>query len=169
MALETVMDMFKNLGPRVILVVEYGKLSGLVTVKDVLKRIAMQEKAEAAARSASLPTNSVANVEGFGGGELEILLKEAYEWAQDRWAVVAPHADRLVARFGMGGTGRRGRRQQQGERRYAHLRQSTEDRYDDTEGDTQDVALGATSSSQQQRQKKTTPEQQQFVLGADEE
>ncbi|TKY84558.1 hypothetical protein EX895_006460 [Sporisorium graminicola] len=170
MALETVMDMFKNLGPRVILVVEYGKLSGLVTVKDVLKRIAMHEKAEAAAaRSATtLPTHSV-TAEGFGGGELEVLLKEAYEWAQDRWAVVAPHADRLGARLGLGTGRRRGRGQQPpAEGRYAHL--DTDDRYNDAEDDSQGAAMGAPSSSQQQqRQKRTPADQQQFVLGADDE
>ncbi|KAI9303843.1 chloride channel [Cunninghamella echinulata] len=37
--LETVMDMFKQLGPRVILLEKRGKLVGLVTVKDVLKYI----------------------------------------------------------------------------------------------------------------------------------
>lgn len=35
--LETVMEMFKKLGPRVILVELRGKVCGLVTVKDVLK------------------------------------------------------------------------------------------------------------------------------------
>ncbi|KAJ6263802.1 hypothetical protein Dda_2374 [Drechslerella dactyloides] len=37
MALETVMQIFKKLGPRVILVEQRGRLNGLVTVKDVLK------------------------------------------------------------------------------------------------------------------------------------
>ncbi|KAI1321715.1 voltage gated chloride channel [Xylariaceae sp. FL0255] len=35
--LETVMDMFRKIGPRVILIEHYGKLTGLVTVKDCLK------------------------------------------------------------------------------------------------------------------------------------
>jgi len=35
--LETVMEMFKKLGPRVILVELKGKVCGLITVKDVLK------------------------------------------------------------------------------------------------------------------------------------
>jgi chloride channel 3/4/5 len=35
--LETVMDMFKQLGPRVVLLEERGRLRGLVTIKDVLK------------------------------------------------------------------------------------------------------------------------------------
>ncbi|KAI8343231.1 chloride channel [Chlamydoabsidia padenii] len=41
--LETVMDMFKQLGPRVILLEQRGKLIGLVTVKDVLKYIVHME------------------------------------------------------------------------------------------------------------------------------
>ncbi|KAI0478591.1 voltage gated chloride channel [Xylariaceae sp. FL0804] len=43
--LETVMDMFRKIGPRVILVERRGRLAGLVTVKDCLK---FQFKAEAA-------------------------------------------------------------------------------------------------------------------------
>ncbi|KAI7905616.1 chloride channel [Cokeromyces recurvatus] len=41
--LETVMDIFKQLGPRVVLLEERGKLKGLVTVKDVLKYTARME------------------------------------------------------------------------------------------------------------------------------
>ncbi|KAG1458982.1 hypothetical protein G6F46_006445 [Rhizopus delemar] len=44
--LETVMDMFKQLGPRVVLLEERGRLKGLVTVKDVLKYIAHTESME---------------------------------------------------------------------------------------------------------------------------
>ncbi|KAI9321803.1 chloride channel [Dichotomocladium elegans] len=44
--LETVMDMFKQLGPRVILLERRGRLLGLVTVKDVLKYMAHMENAE---------------------------------------------------------------------------------------------------------------------------
>ncbi|KAF7724004.1 glycerol ethanol, ferric requiring protein [Apophysomyces ossiformis] len=49
--LETVMDMFKQLGPRVVLLEHRGKLVGLVTVKDVLKYMAhMETNAEDAIR-----------------------------------------------------------------------------------------------------------------------
>ncbi|GAC93818.1 chloride channel protein [Pseudozyma hubeiensis SY62] len=179
MPLETVMDMFKNLGPRVILVVEYGRLSGLVTVKDVLKRIAMEEKAEAAARSAAtvgLPVSgSASNLAGEmggagAGGELEMLLKETYEWVQDKWALVAPHVDGLMARVGLGGRGRRGaatRAQAGGEGRYSHLRGSTEDRYDDTDPSAEDVPMRSTQ--QHRGKKRTSSERQQFVLGAEDE
>ncbi|KAL7627346.1 glycerol ethanol, ferric requiring protein [Parahypoxylon ruwenzoriense] len=43
--LETVMELFRKIGPRVILIEHHGRLSGLVTVKDCLK---YQFKAEAA-------------------------------------------------------------------------------------------------------------------------
>ncbi|SNX85976.1 probable voltage-gated chloride channel (clc-a) [Melanopsichium pennsylvanicum] len=194
MALETVMDMFKNLGPRVILVVEYGKLSGLVTVKDVLKRIAMQEKAEAtAARSSitTLPTSgSSSNLTSahdavFGGGELEILLKEAYEWVQEKWNIIAPHADRFGSRLGLGTSARAnrgGRRRQQGdETRYSHLRNNTnnvDDRYDH-DHDTSDVEMEMSTSSssidqqqkraRQNKQQSSSPNQEQFVLGDEHE
>ncbi|KAL1917300.1 uncharacterized protein VTP21DRAFT_4956 [Calcarisporiella thermophila] len=41
--LETVMELFKKMGPRVILIEHAGRLVGLVTVKDVLKYIARKE------------------------------------------------------------------------------------------------------------------------------
>jgi len=40
--LEIVMQLFKRMGPRVILVEEHGSLMGLITVKDVLKFIATE-------------------------------------------------------------------------------------------------------------------------------
>ncbi|CAG8438917.1 9680_t:CDS:10 [Scutellospora calospora] len=44
--LETVMDLFKKMGPRVILIEHVGRLVGLVTVKDVLKYIARRDAEE---------------------------------------------------------------------------------------------------------------------------
>lgn len=46
LALETTMDIFKKMGPRVILVESKGKLTGLVTVKDCLKYQFREEAAE---------------------------------------------------------------------------------------------------------------------------
>jgi len=46
--LETVMELFRKIGPRVILVEHHGKLSGLVTVKDCLKYQFTVEHQEAA-------------------------------------------------------------------------------------------------------------------------
>ncbi|KAG1413676.1 hypothetical protein G6F58_007349 [Rhizopus delemar] len=51
--LETVMDMFKQLGPRVVLLEERGRLKGLVTVKDVLKYIAHTESMESSTPNGS--------------------------------------------------------------------------------------------------------------------
>ncbi|UZJ53547.1 hypothetical protein CBS101457_002867 [Exobasidium rhododendri] len=112
MPLEVVMDLFKKMGPRVILVSKFGKLEGMVTVKDLLKVIATQERAELLAHEAardarssqpgsSLPTNATnaqrlnsmrgmraASLHEFGvgdfGGELEILLKDAWQWTKVR-------------------------------------------------------------------------------------
>lgn len=134
MPLEVVMDLFKKMGPRVILVTQAGQLAGLVTVKDLLKVIASQEKAEmramemersmasstsslmplptsaAALRSASSSWRSSAAsgaAHGAGsndymlgdfGGELEMLLNDAWKWAKGRAGKVAA---RLPAqRFG---------------------------------------------------------------------
>lgn len=44
--LETVMELFQKLGPRIILVEEYGQLCGLLTVKDLLKYKLKAEYAE---------------------------------------------------------------------------------------------------------------------------
>ncbi|GAA95950.1 uncharacterized protein L969DRAFT_92021 [Mixia osmundae IAM 14324] len=42
--METVMDLFKKLGPRIILVEQYGKLVGLITIKDILRHILDEDK-----------------------------------------------------------------------------------------------------------------------------
>lgn len=52
--LETVMELFRKIGPRVILIEHHGKLTGLVTVKDCLK---YQFKAEAAENTRTAGTN----------------------------------------------------------------------------------------------------------------
>ncbi|CAO1627805.1 unnamed protein product [Parajaminaea phylloscopi] len=111
MPLEVVMDLFKNMGPRVILVTgRQGSLEGLVTVKDVLKHIAAQEHADALARSAArddaaadglLPEwviggNGTDEREHFGG-ELEQALIDAWQWVKmrtDGWAWQRPAARR---------------------------------------------------------------------------
>lgn len=137
MPLEVVMDLFKKLGPRVILVSQFGLLKGLVTVKDVLKLIAAQERRATISETAQargLPTRmmstdsngaispgprprqgirtaSSAFAESFGtsfpssfaqygggdsgtgagtgagefGGELEVLLRDALDWARKRF------------------------------------------------------------------------------------
>lgn len=65
--LEIVMQLFKRMGPRVILVERHGALAGLVTVKDVLRFIATSEKA----------SHSGDPLPGEAGG-LEEFLEELY-------------------------------------------------------------------------------------------
>ncbi|KAJ9604370.1 glycerol ethanol, ferric requiring protein [Cladophialophora chaetospira] len=60
--LETVMELFKKMGPRVILVEHHGRLEGLVTVKDCLK---YQFKVEAQEHSTSINQSSGPQQERF--------------------------------------------------------------------------------------------------------
>ncbi|KAF8518751.1 Cl-channel protein [Gautieria morchelliformis] len=64
--LEIVMQLFKRMGPRVILVEELGSLIGLITVKDVLKFIAIE-------RGAATPSWNDRR-------GLDVLLGEAWMW-----------------------------------------------------------------------------------------
>ncbi|CAK7236526.1 glycerol ethanol, ferric requiring protein [Sporothrix bragantina] len=66
--LETVMELFRKIGPRVILIEHHGKLTGLVTVKDCLK---YQFKAEAAENTRTNGTNGGDDHNGghHGGNE----------------------------------------------------------------------------------------------------
>jgi len=67
--LEIVMQLFKRMGPRVILVEDHGILVGLVTVKDVLRFIATEK-----------PDHGPSWDERGG---LDGLLEEAWTWASD--------------------------------------------------------------------------------------
>ncbi|ETI21537.1 hypothetical protein G647_07884 [Cladophialophora carrionii CBS 160.54] len=60
--LETVMELFKKMGPRVILVDHHGRLEGLVTVKDCLK---YQFKVEAQEHAASISHDSAPQQDRF--------------------------------------------------------------------------------------------------------
>lgn len=62
--LETVMEIFKKMGPRVILVEHRGRVTGLVTVKDCLKyqfKVEAEEQALAATQQAELPLGAYQN------------------------------------------------------------------------------------------------------------
>lgn len=87
--LETVMEIFKKMGPRVILVERHGKLTGLVTVKDCLKyqfKVEKQEHASAAAAAASgFGTTGRANG-GLGDGMLEQKVWEFVNWVSKKVA-----------------------------------------------------------------------------------
>ncbi|KAH0828174.1 chloride channel [Lanmaoa asiatica] len=65
--LEIVMQLFKRMGPRVILVEELGSLRGLVTVKDVL-RFNLTEKSES-------------DQQHWDNGEFEAALEVTWNWA----------------------------------------------------------------------------------------
>ncbi|KAL4073717.1 chloride channel [Scleroderma citrinum] len=76
--LEIVMQLFKRMGPRVILVEEQGMLKGLVTVKDVLRFNATTGTSESNQR--------------WSSGDFEAVLEVMWNWAQgvtesviDRW------------------------------------------------------------------------------------
>ncbi|KAK0554713.1 glycerol ethanol, ferric requiring protein [Tilletia horrida] len=150
MPLEVVMDLFKKMGPRVIQVASYGQLVGLVTVKDVLKHVAAEERAEAAARQAVYANSSngsnasldlsgnrhgqagagagssgAAGDFGIGHGELEILLNDLWKWASRMQAQLLPNGivPRWVqGRFGPGVAGRSSTNA--GGSRYSHLQES---------------------------------------------
>lgn len=67
--LETAMELFKKMGPRVILVEQRGRLMGLVTVKDCLKyqfKVEAQENATTAANNGPNSSSSSSNAENQG-------------------------------------------------------------------------------------------------------
>lgn len=72
--LEIVMQLFKKMGPRVILVESQGNLRGLITIKDILKEIITQEQHHAAHGAPG---------EVFDA-ELEESLEEASEWIKEK-------------------------------------------------------------------------------------
>lgn len=72
--LETVMEIFKKMGPRVILVEHRGRLTGLVTVKDCLKyqfKVEAEEQALAAATNADSALGGNLHGNGRNGDTLE--------------------------------------------------------------------------------------------------
>ncbi|EEH49355.2 uncharacterized protein PADG_05434 [Paracoccidioides brasiliensis Pb18] len=118
--LETVMEVFKKMGPRVILVEHRGRLSGLVTVKDCLK---YQFKVEGREHSVAGETNGVgasANG-GLGEGIIEQKAWEFIQWVTRKvmfWKTVAGEGRalgrlRFSSRDGDGNLG--GQRQGQGQ------------------------------------------------------
>lgn len=84
--LETVMELFRKIGPRVILVEYHGKLTGLITVKDCLK---YQFKAEAAEH----PRDDHELQESHE--RLWQLLLKAAEWVSDKVSVASRGRIRL--------------------------------------------------------------------------
>ncbi|KJR82453.1 chloride channel, other eukaryote [Sporothrix schenckii 1099-18] len=75
--LETVMELFRKIGPRVILIEHHGKLVGLVTVKDCLK---YQFKAEAAENTRTAGINGTDNGNGNGAENQQEQLWQGMVW-----------------------------------------------------------------------------------------
>lgn len=84
--LEVVMDLFKRMGPRAILVEYHGSLAGLITVKDVLRFMVSSEHHD--------PRGSVWN----DPGGLDGLLEEAWLWAGNVWRQTVALGRRVVRR-----------------------------------------------------------------------
>jgi chloride channel 3/4/5 len=82
--IEIVMQLFKRLGPRIILVEDHGVLSGLVTVKDVLKYIATER-----------PGHQL-SLDERGG--LDGLLEEIWLWTSGSMSKVLLWSRRLFRR-----------------------------------------------------------------------
>ncbi|CCM03209.1 uncharacterized protein FIBRA_05333 [Fibroporia radiculosa] len=81
--LEIAMQMFKRLGPRVILVEDRGVLAGLVTVKDVLRFTLMEQN----------HTHSP-----WSEHEFEGIVEEVWTWTNDRVYTIASWCRRLFRR-----------------------------------------------------------------------
>ncbi len=105
--LEAAMELFRKIGPRVILIEHRGKLSGLVTVKDCLK---YQFKAEAAEthRGGSNGNASGSGVTGGGEGQQEqiwLLMQQMAGWVADTLFRLSRGRIELRSAAGMGGVG----------------------------------------------------------------
>lgn len=96
LALETVMEIFKKMGPRVILIEQRGQLTGLVTVKDCLKYQFTVEAQEGSGEVRGGTTNTNTNLEDRIWGFMQ--------WVGDRLRVFhgsghgshGPAADRIL-------------------------------------------------------------------------
>ncbi|KAL1877841.1 hypothetical protein VTK73DRAFT_8368 [Phialemonium thermophilum] len=93
--LETVMELFRKVGPRVILIEYHGRLTGLVTVKDCLK---YQFKVEAAENARDDMR------QGDGDEKLWFLIKSAAGWFSDK--VSSASGGRIRLRDSLDGVGR---------------------------------------------------------------
>ncbi|KAI0728276.1 Cl-channel protein [Fomitopsis betulina] len=81
--LEMAMQIFKRLGPRVILVEDQGVLVGLVTVKDVLRFTLMEHSL---------------NHSSWTGAEFEGIIEEVWTWMSDRFFAFISYCRALVRR-----------------------------------------------------------------------
>ncbi|EER38378.1 CLC voltage-gated chloride channel [Histoplasma capsulatum H143] len=87
--LETVMEIFKKMGPRVILVEHRGRLSGLVTVKDCLKyqfKVEAQEHIDGSGDDGHSHSQGHGGNGGLGEGIVEKKAWEFIQWATNKVA-----------------------------------------------------------------------------------
>ncbi|KAK2034408.1 voltage gated chloride channel [Colletotrichum zoysiae] len=101
--LETVMELFRKIGPRVVLVEYHGRLSGLVTVKDCLKYQFTAEHAENPRDDSALAESQ----EKLWGA-----MRLAANWVSEKVSIVSGGRVRLSSfdeRRGMGGSNGGGR------------------------------------------------------------
>ena len=90
--LETVMELFKKMGPRAILIEHRGRLAGLVTVKDCLR---YQFKVEAAGSQGAAQLGDDERMEAWWNG-----LSGAARWVGARWESVVAGLGRRGASRG---------------------------------------------------------------------
>ncbi|KAK2059894.1 voltage gated chloride channel [Colletotrichum caudatum] len=101
--LETVMELFRKIGPRVVLVEYHGRLSGLVTVKDCLKYQFTAEHAENPRDDSALAESQE---------KLWSVVRLAASWVSEKVSMVSGGRVRLSSfdeRRGMGGSNGSGR------------------------------------------------------------
>ncbi|KAJ9118570.1 hypothetical protein QFC22_003790 [Naganishia vaughanmartiniae] len=106
--LEIVMQMFRRMGPRVILVVKEGKLLGLVTVKDVLKHEAAVEHMHKQQEISVSPNSSsfqdwrdtMFNMEENAAG-LEVVLEELLNFVKAAGKRAKSSLAGVLGRFGV--------------------------------------------------------------------
>jgi len=101
--LETVMELFKKMGPRIILVEYHGKLTGLVTVKDCLK---YQFSAHASGEAAA-----VVGANGSGGGGVARRDEESEDerlkaWEGVIWSAISRAGEAIKAKVEIWSGGR---------------------------------------------------------------
>lgn len=85
--LETVMEIFKKMGPRVILVEHRGRLMGLVTVKDCLKyqfKVEAEENALAATNAADMLYGNHLHGNGRNADSLEERVWSFMQWVRGK-------------------------------------------------------------------------------------
>jgi chloride channel 3/4/5 len=92
MPLEIVLQLFRRMGPRVILVNHEGQLAGMVTIKDLLRHEAGEKAAQEVAAQAAAANTGHSRSGSWGEWtpttegrpQLEGLLEDGLVWAQTR-------------------------------------------------------------------------------------